>query len=112
MKSKVDLNYSTTDTRAVLSLGGRFTLDDKEQFQNFVDQHVDGAQDVLVLDMSGLEFIDSAGIGDLIKLKMGPAKNYKQLYVSGLQDSVERVFRVSGLIQLFEMISPEEIESL
>ena len=112
MKSKVELNYSTTDTRAILSLAGRFTLDDKELFQNFVDQYVDGAQDVLVLDMSELEFIDSAGIGDLIKLKMGPAKSYKQLYVCGLQDSVERVFRVSGLVQLFEIIDSGEVDSL
>lgn len=112
MKTKVELNYSITDTRAVLSLAGRFTLDNKEQFQNFIDEHVDGAQDVLVLDMSQLEFIDSAGIGDLIKLKMGPAKHYKQLYVCGLQDAVERVFRVSGLVQLFEIIDPDEVDAL
>ena len=112
MKKKVELSYRQDETKGVLGWNGRFTLDDKELFQNFVDQHVDGSCDILVLDMSQLEFIDSAGIGDLIKLKMGAAKNYKHLYVMGLQDGVERVFRVSGLIQLFETIRPDELAAL
>lgn len=112
MRKKVELDYKANGNKGVLSLKGRFTLEDKELFQNFVDQHVDGSCDTLVLDMSQLDFIDSAGIGDLIKLKMGPGKNYKHLYVMGLQDAVERVFRVSGLIQLFDSIQPDELEAL
>ena len=112
MRKKVELTFNPKDQKAVLGLKGRFTLEDKEVFQNFVDQHVDGSHDILVLDMSQLEFIDSAGIGDLIKLKMGPAKDYKQLYVMGLQDAVERVFRVSGLIQLFDSITVDELDSI
>ena len=111
MRKKVELTFNVKGNKAILGLNGRFTLDDKEVFQNFVDQHIDGGHDILVLDMSRLEFIDSAGIGDLIKLKMGPGKNYRQLFVMGLQDAVERVFRVSGLIQLFDTLAPEDLDS-
>ena len=112
MRNKVELQFRSDDRKGVVALKGRFTLDDKESFQKFVDEHLDGSQAVLVLDMSQLDFIDSAGIGDLIKLKMGPGKNYSSLYVTGLQDSVERVFRVSGLIQLFEVIDADQLDSL
>ncbi len=107
MSPKVNLNFEKDGEKSVVRLEGRFTLDDKELFQKFVEQHVDGSTRYLIIDTSSLDFIDSAGIGDLIKLKMGPGKGYEQLYVMGLSDSVERVFRVSGLIQLFETIDDE-----
>ncbi|MCR9143753.1 MAG: STAS domain-containing protein [bacterium] len=112
MREKVELTFNEKGNKAILGLRGRFTLDDKEVFQNFVDQHVTGSHEILVLDMSQLDFIDSAGIGDLIKLKMGPGKNYSALYVMGLQDAVERVFRVSGLIQLFDSVVEDDLDSL
>lgn len=112
MSPKVDLSFEKDGAKSVIRLEGRFTLDDKELFQKFVEQHVDGSTRYLIIDTSGLDFIDSAGIGDLIKLKMGPGKSYENLYVMGLSDSVERVFRVSGLIQLFDTIDESEYEKL
>jgi len=109
-----EMSFQREGSRARFNVSGRFTIEDKADFQALVQDHMGEpvAGDVLVVDVSDLAYIDSSGIGDLIKLKMDYGRQFARLCLLGVPDSVGRVFRVSGLNQLFETIEEEDYERL
>lgn len=108
----VSIDVKQKDGKVIMQLQGRLTVDDKQIFQSVVDDKVKSGSGVLGIDLNGLEYIDSAGIGDLIKLKMEAQRTYSGVYVFGLQSAVERVFRVSGLNSVFQIVTNEEFKNL
>ncbi len=105
-----EFKFTKLDNVGVLAVGGRFTLVDKDEFQALVEDHVDlSAMDVAV-DARGLDYIDSSGIGDFIKLKMEANKNKKLVYVFGLKDAVEKTFRSARLESVFEVVTEDEFK--
>ena len=58
----------------------------------------------LVLDMRHLSFMDSSGIGVLLgRLKIMQARG-GALYVTGMQPSVERLFKLTGLQRVIGVV--------
>jgi stage II sporulation protein AA (anti-sigma F factor antagonist) len=57
----------------------------------------------LVLDLRGLEFMDSSGIGVLMGRYRTLSKRGGRMRVCNLSGQVERVFNVSGLYRIIEM---------
>jgi anti-anti-sigma factor len=58
---------------------------------------------VLVLDMTGVEFVTSAGIGTIIKAKVSLARKGAELTLTNLQPQVERVFEIIRLLPTFKV---------
>ncbi|WP_158240672.1 STAS domain-containing protein [Telmatospirillum siberiense] len=65
------MDYDIRDTGTVheLALRGRLTFDSNERFRTIVDTLTAGKPRSLRIDVSQLEFIDSAGLGMLLLLK-------------------------------------------
>lgn len=102
----------TNGTKTSFSIEGKLTLEDKNAFSNYVEDKIYNGTGILGIDLSLLEYIDSAGIGDLIKLKMKAAKTFETVYVFGIEGAVEKVFKVSGLNSVFQIISESEFDNL
>ncbi len=59
----------------------------------------------LIYDLSGLEFMDSTGIGVLIgRYKILKNKN-KSIYITNANSQIERIFNMSGLYEIMPKIS-------
>ncbi len=59
----------------------------------------------LVLDMAGVDFITSAGVGTIMKAKTSLARRQADLAMIGMQPQVQRVFeiiRVLPMLQVFQ----------
>ena len=106
----MDINVTKDEKRVLIKLDGSLdiytSLDLKATLEDNVNQ--DGLE--VVIDMEGLNYIDSSGIGILIK-----ALNYVQgfngkLSVANLKPVIEKVFKVSGLTSYFEILSQEEFK--
>ena len=106
-----EFKFSKLNDIGVLSIGGRFTLVDKDEFQALVEDNVDLSAMDLALDARHLDYIDSSGIGDFIKLKMEANKFKRQVYVFGLKDAVEKTFRSARLESVFEVMTEDEFKS-
>ena len=55
--------------RAVLSLTNQLIVSDHAEFDGLIPQLVSGAASRVVVDLSGLEYMDSAGLGFLLTLR-------------------------------------------
>lgn len=83
---------------------GRFTFSDNEQFRSIITSLEEAGGNKYVLDMSGLEFMDSAGLGMLLLVhEMAESKSIP-MSLRGASGEVKRMLEVSK----FDDIIPVE----
>lgn len=89
-----------SDTQGV-RLEGRLDAANAVKAQTFLD-HVAGE---CVLDLSGLEYISSAGLGVLLKTHKRLMANGQGIKLINVHNHIHDIFRYSGFDKLFEIVS-------
>ncbi|MEO5373038.1 MAG: STAS domain-containing protein [Alphaproteobacteria bacterium] len=62
-------HLTTSGGRAAVALQGDLTLSDRGAFDSLIPQIVKGGGDAIVVDLGGLTYMDSAGLGMLLTLR-------------------------------------------
>lgn len=106
----MDISVKKEEKKVLIGLDGSLDIYTSLDLKSTLEEHVQGEHPEVVIDMEKLNYIDSSGIGILIK-----ALNYVQglngkLSVANLKPVIEKVFKVSGLTTYFEILSPEEFK--
>jgi|SRR6202162_1725915 anti-anti-sigma factor len=83
--------------KAVTRLNGKLSL---ETVNSFIQTMRQEQAMHLVLDMSGLSFLDSSGVGALVSLFVTRKHTGKTLVLAGLTKQGIAVLQVSGLLKL------------
>jgi stage II sporulation protein AA (anti-sigma F factor antagonist) len=89
----------------VTRLTGKLSL---ETVHNFIATMRPEPATRLVLDMGGLLFLDSAGVGALVSLFVSRRNNSKTLALAALTQQGNAVMQVSGLLKLMPVYSSVE----
>jgi anti-sigma B factor antagonist len=102
---EVDLAFETFQEAGacVLAVGGDVDLHTAPSLRDRIRGLIDDGVRALVIDMAGVEFLDSTGLGALLGSR-------KQMYdvdgtmtLAGLSEHVLKVFQITGLDQVFEI---------
>jgi anti-sigma B factor antagonist len=88
------------DEPLVVSLSGKLSL---ETVHDFIATMRPEPAQVLVLDMSGCSFLDSAGVGALVSLFVSRRNHGKKLALAALTQQGTAVMQVSGLMKLLPL---------
>jgi len=91
------------DGRGVLRLSGPLTAENLPFFQNAVRRD-DSA--VLFLDLSGVPYIDSGGLGSLVSAYVRLSKAGRRMILAGVTPRVLKLLEISRVEQLF-LIFPD-----
>jgi anti-anti-sigma factor len=78
---------------------------------NLIDPYLEEIVDIetLIIDFSGLEFIDSTGIGSIMNaIYLSQEKNFK-LQLKGVDELTHTVFEMVGLYQILEAFKGEVV---
>ena len=67
-----------------------------------LDSMLDGSVRELILDMSGVTFMDSSGIGIVLGRYRRMQERDGRLFLSGLGGSAEKILRMAGVLGLVE----------
>jgi anti-anti-sigma factor len=86
----------------VLTLTGVLTISTLFALQEFM--HADKSQ-ALIVDLAGVPYIDSAGLGSLITAYVAGERQSRKLVLAGVNDRVKMMMTVSGVDQLFPSYS-------
>lgn len=89
------------DSGAKVSIAGEFTFTDHAAFKAIADRVFAGERWPIVIDLSKLEFIDSAGLGMLLIVREEANKADRSLVLRGPRGQVKRMFDVTKLSTLF-----------
>ncbi|TAN45302.1 MAG: anti-sigma factor antagonist [Rhodospirillales bacterium] len=96
------MKYEIKDNagRAVLVLREQMTYADRQVFDGLVPQLVKQGKPV-VIDMAGLEYMDSAGLGMLLTLRDQAEKVHLKVTIRSPQGDVRELLRLSCFDTLF-----------
>ena len=89
-----------TDTAPEIRLSGRMEFTDHDRLVDIVTQLQELRGSRVVLDLSGLEFIDSAGLGMLLILQEEAESMNTKLVVRGAAGDVKRSIELARLSEI------------
>jgi anti-sigma B factor antagonist len=99
----------TSDGPLIARLSGKLSL---ETVSAFLQQTRAIAAEKLVLDMSGVSFLDSAGVGALVQLFVHRRGQSRKLAVAALTSQGTAVMQVAGLMKLIPTFATIEEASV
>lgn len=110
-QTAMEINVKQNENQILIQLEGSLDIYTSLDLKHALEEHVKGNAPDVVIDLDKLTYIDSSGIGILIK-----ALNYIQglngtLCVANLKPVIEKVFKVSGLTSYFEIIDHDDFQS-
>ncbi len=105
----MDLTLETRDVdgRTIVSVGGEIDVYTAPKLRDMITELVGAGTYHLVIDMAGVEFLDSTGLGVLVGgLKKVRAQQGSMELVCS-QDRLLKIFRITGLAKVFTIHDSE-----
>jgi anti-sigma B factor antagonist len=94
----------------VLELKGSLDIYTSLELKNHIEKNIETAK-ALIIDLEQVNYIDSSGIGTLIKgLNLAKGKNVPFI-IANVQPTIEKVFKVAGLLNFFTILTKDEYKS-
>ena len=99
----MDLTRTVVDDVPVIGLAEKIEIDlgNFEEFKAAFAKSLKKSDRQVVLDVSNVEFFDSAGMGVLLSLQKRLKERDGQVVIAGLNRSVAEVFRMVGFDLVF-----------
>ena len=86
-----------------VALSGEFTFSDHVSFKELVSRLLEAKQSQIVIDLTKLNFIDSAGLGMLLLVREEAGKANGKVVLRGPHGQVKRMFDVTKFNTLFSV---------
>lgn len=84
----------------VLSLHGPLTMENVTPFLNAVRRE---NAPTMILDLSGVPYLDSSGLGSLVSACTSCAKSGRRIALTGVNKRVQKVFEITKVERVFLM---------
>lgn len=93
----------------ILALAGKLTLGEGERLlKEKISSVVRDGPRQLLLDLSEVPYVDSAGLGELVRTYTAVNRNGGQLKLLGLAKRIKDVFALTKLLTVFEIFETEQ----
>jgi anti-sigma B factor antagonist len=93
---------------SLLEISGRLTSFEVGALRDTIARLLKQDRKDIVLNLSGLQYLDSSGIGELARLYVTVVKHGGQMKVIGLSSKVEEILKITKLYQVFPEFPDEE----
>ncbi|HCR85772.1 MAG TPA: anti-sigma factor antagonist [Alphaproteobacteria bacterium] len=84
-------------------LSGKFTFSDHQNFRSVVDATKQPGTKRVEIDLSGVEFVDSAALGMFLVARQEATKNNCELHLLNPVGHVKNMFELSNFNTLFDL---------
>jgi anti-sigma B factor antagonist len=96
------MSLTVTRSPRLIMLHGELSRATRSALQALIDEHLPGSGDDLILDLTHVSAIDSAGLGLLVGCLRHVSATGGALAIAGLQPAPARIFRLLGATPLFD----------
>jgi anti-sigma B factor antagonist len=109
----VNFNVSVRQAEGVslVDVSGRLTSFESKAFRQMIHALVKDGNTNIVLNLTDLEYLDSSGVGELVRNYMSVIKKGGAMKVVGLAPKVEQILKITQLYQVFPEF-PDEASAL
>lgn len=105
------MNVRHVDGVSLVEVTGRLTSFETKAFREMILGLLKHNQTNIVLNLTSLEYLDSSGIGELVRNYMSVVKKGGAMRVVGLAPKVEEILKITQLYQVFPEF-PDEASAL
>ncbi|MCW7462328.1 STAS domain-containing protein [Leptospira limi] len=107
----MELKLNTTGKIKTIEIAGKFDIESTEEFESIFNKLIESSPSLVSIEMSRLDYIDSSGIGSLIK-SLNSLKNKKgKLLLVGMKPMIQNVFKLAKLDMFFEILSSSDFQT-
>jgi anti-sigma B factor antagonist len=96
---------------SLVDVKGRLTSFEAQAFRDAIHGLLNHGHKNIVLNLTGLEYLDSSGIGELVRNYLAVVKKSGAMKVVGLAPKVEEILKITQLHQVFPEF-PDEASAL
>ena len=93
---------------SLIELRGRLTFFEVGVLRENISRLLAEGRKNLILNLSGLQYLDSSGIGELARIYVSVLKGGGEMKVVGLSRNVQQVLEVTHLYEVFPEFPDEE----
>jgi len=103
------LRFSKEGNTLIIGLNGDLDHHSAEEVRNKIDDRIDRDKiNKLILDFSGVTFMDSSGIGVVIGRYKKLSMRDGEVRIAEINNNVKRVFELSGLFKIIKTYNTVE----
>ena len=92
---------------SVVEVIGKLTSLESGALRSSIARLLKEGRKQILLNLSGLTYLDSSGIGDLVHAYMSVIRGGGEMKVVGLSDKVEEILKITQLYQVFQEFKDE-----
>lgn len=101
----MELTHRTSNDTDIIELSGRFDAYEVPTVTQWFEDNTSAKY--VVVNLSGVSFIDSSGLASLVKALKRCRQNKGDLYLSNLQQAVRIIFELTRLDKAFQIFDDE-----
>ena len=106
--SNFSVNIRQSGAISLVDVSGRLTSFETGALRDAISRLLKQGRKDIVLNLSGLLYLDSSGIGELARMYVSVVKENGQMKVVGLSSKVEEILKITQLYQVFPEFPSEE----
>lgn len=105
---ELDIRFKREDDVCMISLKGEVDVYTSPAFKQRLVEAIDDGCDKIVVDLEGVDFIDSSGLGVLVSglRRVSERQGFIRLVVS--REQILKIFRITGLDKVFSIYGSTE----
>ena len=107
----MEINVSEMKRVRLFEVIGRVDSSNATELGQELDKTVDDGNSNLVLDLSGVEYMSSAGLREMVRVLKRVKRSGGDLRIANPSDRVKEVLELAGLDTIFE-IYPTQVEAV
>jgi anti-sigma B factor antagonist len=96
------------DQVALVDVSGHLTFFEVGALRDSIQTLLQAKRKNILLNLSGLMYLDSSGIGELARIYVGVVKQGGTMKVIGLTAKVEEILKITHLSQVFQEFPDEQ----
>ena len=98
---QLHVDVTRTDRQIVVTLRGDVDVYSSAQLREELTSLIDDGPDAVVLDLAGLDFLDSTGLGVLVGAQKRLVQRGGELILRAPRPGARKVFEITGLDKVF-----------
>jgi len=103
------ISTRTVNSVTVVDLGGKLILgEDTAQFRTRMQELIQSGAKKILLNMGNIQYVDSSGVGELVRAYASAGSQGGQLKLLGLTRRIHDLLMVTKLLTVFEAFDDEK----
>ena len=96
-------DFNVGNGQVTVSLSGSLYVEEAAALRERLLDYIQSGQRNFVIDLKGVDYIDSSGLGVLVAIQKRALQNGGKVIIKGLQGTVKELFEMTRLTKVFDV---------